>query len=297
MNILFHKIIVSNFNLQSIFSFGSDGGNMIKSITGFIPIVFLWAASAIAAPFSNVLIVSIDALHPDALSAKTTPVIYGQMMSGAFTLNGISTEPPLTLIAHTAMFTGLGPAESGKSDNNWQPGEPTIAKDTIFNLAMSRGFSTGYYYSKEKLGFLVNPAVSDHRFSKDNAVDKAHSFIQKQGDHFVFLHVSGLDEVGQVKGWLSPEYLEELSFIDEMLGALIDTVRQKGDYLIVITSDHAGHETVHGSQHPDDFKLPFVIVSDRIKPDRFQNIPYRVVDLKPMMERFLAPDPGLSSAR
>ena len=270
---------------------------MIKSIAGFILIVFLFAASALAGPFSNVLIVSIDALHPDALSAKTTPVIYRQMTSGAFTLNGISTDPPLTLISHTAMFTGLGPAESGKSDNNWQPGEPTIAKSTIFNLARSYGYLTGYYYSKEKLGFLVNPSVSDLRFSKDNAVDIAHAFLQKPGNHFVFLHVSGLDEVGPIKGWLSPEYLEELSFIDEMLGALIDTVRQKGDFLIVITSDHAGHETIHGSNHPDDFKLPFVIVSDRIKLDRFQNIPYRVVDLKPMIERLLAPDFGQSSVQ
>lgn len=270
---------------------------MNRSIAGFIPIVFFWTVSAIAAPFSNVLIVSIDALHPDALSAKTTPVIYRQMTSGAYTLSGISTDPPLTLVSHTAMFTGLGPSESGKSDNNWQSGEPTIAKNTIFDLAKSYGYLTGYYYSKEKLGFLVNPAVSDHRFSKDNAVDKAHSFIQKPGNHFVFLHVSGLDEVGPVKGWLSPEYLEELSFIDEMLGTLIDTVRRKGDYLIVITSDHAGHGTVHGSNHPDDFKLPFVIVSDRIKLNRFQKIPYRVVDLKPMMEDLLAPNPGYLSAQ
>jgi predicted AlkP superfamily pyrophosphatase or phosphodiesterase len=270
---------------------------MIKFVNVFILTVFLWGAPVFAESFSNVLIVSIDALHPDALSAKTTPVIYRQMISGAYTLSGTSTDPPLTLISHTAMFTGFGPAESGKSDNNWQPGEPTIAKNTIFNLARSYGFLTGYYYSKEKLGFLVNPAVSDHRFSKDNAVDIAHTFIQKSGNHFVFLHVSGLDEVGPVKGWLSPEYLEELSFIDEMLETLIDTVRQKGDYLIVITSDHAGHGTVHGSNHPDDFKLPFVIVSDRIKTDRFRNIPYRVVDLKPMIENLLATDPGQTSAR
>jgi predicted AlkP superfamily pyrophosphatase or phosphodiesterase len=143
----------------------------------------------------------------------------------------------------------------------------------------------------------LNSAVSDHRFSKDNAVDIAHAFIQKPGNHFVFLHVSGLDEVGPVKGWLSPEYLEELSFIDEMLGTLIDTVRRKGDYLIVITSDHAGHGTVHGSNHSDDFKLPFVIVSDRIKLNRFQKIPYSVVDLKPMMEDLLAPNPGHPSAQ
>jgi predicted AlkP superfamily pyrophosphatase or phosphodiesterase len=270
---------------------------MIKFAIGFILTVFLWVVPVFAESFSNVLIVSIDALHPDALSAKTSPVIYRQMISGAYTLSGTSTDPPLTLISHTAMFTGFGPAESGKSNNNWQPGEPMVAKNTIFNVASSYGFLTGYYYSKEKLGFLVNPAVNDHRFTKDNAVDIAHAFIQKTGNHFVFLHVSGLDEVGPVKGWLSQEYLEELSFIDDMIGPLVDFVRQKGDYLIIITSDHAGHGTVHGSNHPDDFKLPFVIVSDRIKPDRFQNIPYRVVDLKPMLEGLIAPDPEQSSTR
>jgi predicted AlkP superfamily pyrophosphatase or phosphodiesterase len=270
---------------------------MIKFAIVFILTAFLWVVPVFAESFCNVLIVSIDALHPDALSAKTSPVIYRQMISGAYTLNGTSTDPPLTLISHTAMFTGLGPAESGKSDNNWQPGETTVAKNTIFNLAMSYGFLTGYYYSKEKLGFLVNPAVSDHKFSKDNAVDIAHAFIRKSGNHFVFLHVSGLDEVGPVKGWLSPEYLEELSFIDDMIGPLVDFVRQKGDYLIIITSDHAGHGTVHGSNHPDDFKLPFVIASDRIKPDRFRDIPYRVVDLKPMLEGLLSPYPEQSSAR
>ncbi len=46
------------------------------------------------------------------------------MESGTYTLNGRSTDPPKTLIAHTAMFTGLSPEESGKVDNDWTPGEP-----------------------------------------------------------------------------------------------------------------------------------------------------------------------------
>jgi predicted AlkP superfamily pyrophosphatase or phosphodiesterase len=260
---------------------------MLQSIIGFISIVFLWSSLSWAVPLDTVLIVSIDALHPDALSAKTTPVIYRQMTDGAFTLNGMSTNPPLTLISHAAMFTGLGSTETGKMDNQWRPGEPKVDKPTIFDSAQSHGFLTGYYYSKEKLGYLVNMAVSDHRFSRDNAVDNAFTAIRKPGQRFVFLHVSGLDHVGPVNGWLSPEYLEELAFIDDMLDPLIRFIREKGNYLMIITSDHAGHGTVHGSQHPDDFKLPFVIVSDKITTDRFQNMPYRVTDLKSILERLL----------
>ncbi|MGD9972384.1 MAG: hypothetical protein AB7S77_04930 [Desulfatirhabdiaceae bacterium] len=56
---------------------------------------------------------------------------------------------------------------------------------------------------------------------------------------------------------------------------------------MIITSDHAGHDTVHGSQHPDDFRLPLVIVSDKIQTDRFQDRPYRVTDLKSILEHLL----------
>jgi hypothetical protein len=57
------------------------------------------------------------------------------MTAGAYTLDGNSTNPPKTLIAHTAMFTGLGPDKNEKSDNQWQPGETTVERLTIFNIA------------------------------------------------------------------------------------------------------------------------------------------------------------------
>jgi rhodanese-related sulfurtransferase len=75
---------------------------------------------AFANQFENVLIISVDALHPKALGLKTSTNIHTLMDKGAYTLNGSSTTPPLTLLSHTAMFTGLGPSESGKTDNNWK---------------------------------------------------------------------------------------------------------------------------------------------------------------------------------
>ena len=41
-------------------------------------------------------------------------------------------------------------------------------------------------------------------------------------------------------------------------------IEDKGNYLIIITSDHAGHGMVHGSDHPDDAMLPLILVSDII---------------------------------
>ena len=77
----------------------------------------------------NVLVISIDALHPDALRQSKSPHLQMLMRDGAFSLNGQSTHPPKTLIAHTAMLTGMSPEENGKVDNDWWPGETTVQKE------------------------------------------------------------------------------------------------------------------------------------------------------------------------
>ena len=261
---------------------------MNKRTFTYILIFCLWAVASNAASLKNVIIISIDALHPAALNAGTTPTIYGEMRQGAFTLEGQSTNPPLTLISHAAMFTGLGPDKSGKADNQWQPGEPTIERRTIFNSAKQNGFQTGFYYSKQKLGYLVNEAVDVYRWSRDDAIDSAEAFVRKPGRHFVFLHVSGLDFVGPEHGWLSKEYMEELSYIDEYLTPLIRLVKEQKNFVIIVTSDHSGHGKIHGSQHPDDFRLPFVIHSDRMKFGSIQNSKYDVTDLKDILNRIFS---------
>ena len=240
-----------------------------------------------AASLNNVLIISIDALHPSALEKPTASTIQRMMRSYAHTLNGLSTNPPKTLIAHTAMFTGLDPKESGNTDNQWQPGQSTIGKQTIFDTAKTYGFSTGLFYAKQKLGFLVNKALDAHNWSKEFAIEHASEFFKTPGRHFVFLHVSGLDEVGPEYGWLSSEYLEELMYIDEFLAPVIAYVEKQRNYLIIITSDHAGHGKIHGSQNAEDFKLPFIIYSDVRNVNSFQDIQYNVLDLKGILDSLL----------
>ena len=260
---------------------------MLKKVLAQIAIIFFGAVASNAASLQNVVIISIDALHPAALNAETTPTIYREMRQGAYTLDGRSTNPPKTLISHTAMLTGLGPDKSGRLDSQWQPGEPTIECKTIFNSAKQNGFQTGFYYSKQRLGYLVNEAVDVYRWSRDDAIDLAEAFVGKPGRHFVFLHVSGLDFVGPEHGWLSPEYMQELSYIDEYLTPFIQLVKAQKNYLIIITSDHGGHDKIHGSQHPEDFRLPFVIHSDRMEFQSIRNSKYFVTDLKDILNRSL----------
>ena len=238
----------------------------------------------------TVLIVSIDALHPKAIDPKASANIQRLLEQGVYTLDGNSTNPPLTLLSHAAMFSGIGPEKGGRADNTWQSGQPGIKEKTIFNDAKTKGFSTGFFYSKEKLGYLVNQAVDKHKLDSDFSVDNAMAFFKaSEPKQFCFLHISGLDRTGPIEGWLSPGYMEELFFIDESIAPLIEMVKSKGSYLIIITSDHAGHETIHGSDHPDDTKLPLIMVSNVTNLTKYQGIQYHVTQLKPIIESALLP--------
>ena len=214
----------------------------------------------------TVLIVSFDALHPAALSEHASPNLHRLMRSGRYTLQGQSVTPPQTLIAHTAMMTGLTPAQSGKQDNDWKPGMARVKQETLLDFAKRRGFQTAYFYAKPKLGYLVSASVDAHALARDEGVDKARTFFSQQGKFFVFLHMSGLEDAGTDSGWLSPEYLGELMYIDQTLAPLLNAVKLRGNYLVVVTSDHAGHGRQHGTNHPEDFKLPLVLASDRTLP-------------------------------
>ena len=121
-------------------------------------------------------------------------------------------------------------------------------------------------------------------WSPDCAIDSAEAFIKTTDRHFVFLHISGLDQVGPQYGWLSPEYLEELSFIDDYLSSLVKSVIGKRNYLVVVTSDHAGHGKIHGSDHPEDYRLPLIVYSDTVAVKQIKNQPFLIVDFRKKLE-------------
>lgn len=254
--------------------------------TGLLLFFLSLAVPVFASEVETVLIISIDALHPAALSEKTSPTLDRLMRSGSYTLAGQSVTPPQTLIAHTAMMTGLTPQQSGKQDNDWKPGLPQVARETVFDLAKQRGFHTAYFYAKPKLGYLISAAVDEHALARDDGIDRAKAFFARTGKRFVFLHISGLEDEGADAGWLSEDYLDELTYIDMMLAPLLDDVAKRGRYLVLVTSDHAGHERQHGTLHPEDYKLPLIMAASFSLPPLAPGA-FPITELKRLLQNTL----------
>jgi predicted AlkP superfamily pyrophosphatase or phosphodiesterase len=244
---------------------GRLGGLEVRMLHALFAAAALSLSASGSTPPERVLMVSIDALHPAALTAQTMPAVARWASRGRLTLDGRSTRPPKTLIAHTAMLTGLSPERSGKTDNAWEEGAATVRFPTILDDARAAGYRTAFFYSKEKLGFLVTPGVQVHALAPDDGVARGRAFLAERGRAFLLLHLSGLEYAGMESGWLSPEYLAEATAIDRALAPLLEELERRGSYLVVITSDHAGHAREHGTAHPEDGRRPLAMRSDGVR--------------------------------
>jgi predicted AlkP superfamily pyrophosphatase or phosphodiesterase len=253
--------------------------NFLKK-TLIVLFILLMSTRLFAADISSVVLVSIDALHPSALSKDVSPNLWQVMQEGQYTLEGKSVSPPQTLINHSAMLTGIPPEKGGRTDNNWKSGQPQVAMTTLFNDMKRRGYANAFFYSKSKLGYLVDRSLDVHKLVPEKGIDETQRFVGQRGRRFVMLHISGLEYAGMERGWLSSEYLEELTRIDKSLRPMINDLKKRGRYLLIVTSDHAGHDKHHGTEHPEDYRLPFIILSDiKTFPD-VQGRHYSVTELR-----------------
>ena len=120
-------------------------------------------AAANSAP--NVIVITIDTIRADHLGCYgykqiKTPNIDALAADGA-RFDHAYTPVPVTLPAHTVIFTGTYPMLSGIHDfsaNKLNPEQPTLA-----SILKERGYTTGA---------VIGSAVLDRRFGLDHGFDR-----------------------------------------------------------------------------------------------------------------------------
>jgi arylsulfatase A-like enzyme len=243
--------------------------------------VVLAAMPALATSKSapNVVVITIDTLRADHLGCYgykqiKTPNI-DALAADSTRFEHAFTPVPVTLPAHTVIFTGTYPILSGVHDfsaNKLSPKQPTLG-----SILKEHGYTTGA---------VIGSAVLDSRFGLNHGFDFYY-------DHFDFsrLEESNLDEMerpgsvvaDQALEWLrqnyqnkfflwmhlydphfpyrppapySEEYAShpydgEIAFADAQVGRLLSFLKEKGLYqnaLIVLVGDHGESLGEHGEK-------------------------------------------------
>lgn len=218
---------------------------------------------------------------------------------GSGTLNARDdADYAITLPNHVAMMTGRG--VKGEQGHHWtlnKDPEPTATLASNhgsylasgFDVAHDHGLRTAIWSGKSKFGLfqqsysatsgapdLTGPDHGRDKIDYDQivpgspAATLAADFVTRMTDqpsNFVFFHFQDPDATGHGLGWsadpASP-YAKTLKCVDTAIGSMLDMVQAsptlKGRTVIILTSDHGGHDKTHGdTKNPLDFTIPFYV--------------------------------------
>ncbi|HEY5731876.1 MAG TPA: alkaline phosphatase family protein [Anaerolineales bacterium] len=221
---------------------------------------------------SRVLILTIDGLRPDAISLAPMPNLLDLMQNSAYTLTAQTIFPSSTLPSHASMLTGTCPSKHGVDWNDYIPEMGYALGTDLFDLAHAAGLQTVIHVGKQKLIQLTEPSSLDiFTYVNDRDLVVAQRLLDDfpQGFGVLFVHFPLVDGMGHVFGWMSPQQLSVAFRADEALGNLLSELDARGirdETLIIITADHGGHDTTHGSSRSEDMTIPWIASGPGIQP-------------------------------
>lgn len=238
-----------------------------------------------------VLLVSIDGLRPDAISAFETPLLSRLMREGSYSLSATTITPSKTLPSHTSMLTGEPPERHQVLWNNVTSAKrDEIELPNVFTEARYHGYRTAAFFSKAKFGPLQRPGSLDYsqapggwfgRWSGDRTMTDVETYLDRAVPNLLFVHLADPDAAGHRAGWMSPTYGRAVTSADRAVGRLVsaaDRVYGTGGYTLIVTADHGGHGRDHGSHDPRDVTIPWIAWGKGVRPGQVVSTSIQTMD-------------------
>ncbi|HEY3974419.1 MAG TPA: sulfatase-like hydrolase/transferase [Candidatus Sulfotelmatobacter sp.] len=230
-------------------------------------------------PPPNIVFITIDTLRPDHLGCYgykqiRTPNI-DALAAHSVRFERAYTPVPVTLPAHTAIFTGTYPIFSGMHDfsgNKLNPSQATLAfvlkqhgyatgavlgsavLDSRFGL--NKGFD--FYYDHFDFNRLQESNLEEMERPGNVVADVALDWLGKnyKSSFFLWMHLYDPHYPYRPPAPYSEQYKDrpydgEIAFADAQVGRLIAFLKDKGLYentLIVLTGDHGESLGEHGEK-------------------------------------------------
>jgi choline-sulfatase len=249
---------------------------MTKCLISLLSCIALSTAAAAQTP---VIVISIDTLRADHLSAYgyraiSTPNIDSFAQQGTL-FTSVDSQIPLTLPSHTTLFTSTYPFQNGIEEN----GEVVPAGAvTLASILQAHGYKTAAFIGSSLLGrsagldrgfddydspFGSSAASTESPYSmrvRRDGVFVLRAATQWLGAHkgqpvFVFVHLFDLHapyRLHQAPGSALPEtagYDAEILYVDQILGRFRQSLQQNGWWqrsLVVLLADHGESLGDHG---------------------------------------------------
>jgi predicted AlkP superfamily pyrophosphatase or phosphodiesterase len=249
------------------------------------PEPFIMQQGATARPMrgrvtDHVIVISVDGLRPDAIAKYGATTMQRLMREGRYSLTAQTITNSKTLPSHTSMLTGVDADVHGVHWNSDKTGQFGYVKvPTVFGLAHDAGFATAAVFSKTKFHHLAAPKTIDFvkspgkfaplSWQSERTADYATEFLRDATPNLMFIHIAEADFAAHRFGWMSKPYGLAVREADMAIGRIIaeaDARFGRGAYTVIVTADHGGHGKGHGTTHPLDMTIPWIVWGSGVQP-------------------------------
>lgn len=216
-------------------------------------------------------LILIDGLRPDALAGDPYPHLAALKTRSSYSFTAQSVMPSMTLPCHTSIFHSVPPSRHGILTNDWTPMVRPIRG--LFDVAALAGKTCAFFYNWEQLRDIARPGSlllsycrndGEGNMQSDQAIAEAAAhFIRAETPDFTFVYLGTCDTMGHAAGWMSEMYLDHLHFVDAQLGKVLDALPE--DHIVLLQSDHGGHDRTHGTEMSEDMTIPWMISGTGIR--------------------------------
>jgi arylsulfatase A-like enzyme len=275
----------------------------------------LWLALTprVAAPVGLVLITldttRVDRLSPYGFMNVSLPNLERLTREGVI-FDQASSVAPLTLPAHTSLFTGLLPPNHAVRDN----ADPPLGERhaTLAEVLLAQGFRTGAFVGSVVLDADRGLAQGFEEYrSVNDANSQTSSRRQRRADQVIADAIHWLNTVGESRFFLwahlydphlpydPPEpyasmyghnpYVGEIAFADSQIGRLLEALEQQAlldRTVVIIAGDHGESLGERGERDHGIFiyenvlRVPLIIRAGAMAPHRVGAI-VRLTDVMP----------------
>lgn len=223
---------------------------------------------------NKVILISIDGMRPDGLQQCKNPYVDELTKIATYTFNARTVVPSVTLPCHMSMFHSVPPERHGTTTNIYAPQVRPISG--LFEQLKEAGKVSAMFYGWEPLRDISRPEslkkadyINAYSFEHTDGMltQSAIDYIAKAKPDFVFLYMVETDEKGgHDNGWMSDEYLDYISCAISNVKKVIEATN--GEYTVIVTADHGGHDRSHGSEMDEDMTIPMVFYGPQFTPGK-----------------------------
>lgn len=225
----------------------------------------------------HVVIISLDGVSPDVLKQAKIPYIDALWQKGSYSWKAKTVTSSTTLSSYVSMFSSVLPKQHGFDK-----------VPMLFTLAQQAGLTIAAYVGNEALNHLISSSTFGHfEYLKAPAIqiaEAAAKYIATVHPHLCFVHLPDPDVAGHKFGWLSPQHIRAIEDCDKAVGTLVSALNDSkviDDTVVILTSDHGGHATPHGSDFEEDIFVPWIMAGRGVHIGHELNTSIIIMDTAP----------------